>query len=1608
MYGYGSVSGYGYGVNDTLGVRPALKLDLSMVSFDSATNTFSLAEEATTTTTVVWSSETGSFDQSIVSVGPAIEYDEDQWQLALYDERGIFTTSQGVFTKIEIDGGYWGDFPGNGEGWNGGVWTGSASSVPFSGCLTNAHGDNNFTITFTIDTTEDNTKQDPAATDFTFTAPSDLVYDGDAKSASVEAATGVSGMGEITVKYFSDDAFQTEVQAEDVKAPGTYYVAIDVTEGDDYNAVTNLSDTAWTFTITKAAPTASDFTFTAPTSLGYDGNAKTATVAVNDGITGMGTVTVKYYSDAVRTTEVTAANVKNAITYYVGIAVAEGTNYSAATALFGDGWDFTVTKADPTADAPTGVTATYGQTLADVALINPIGNTDGTWAWVDEGTTSVGSAGTNTFQANFTPTDDANYNGVSNVEVTVTVSVAPADQAAAEAVTDAISDLPAPAEIATTDRTDIESARAAYNALTDLQKTLISADTLTQLANAEKALAFAEYKDSQTTAADGKAVEGDSEACATLISNAKTTIAGLTYDTTKTLDANKAGVDAVLTALDTALADQRAADSVLALIADIPTQITKENAEAKVQAARAAYDALSTAQKKLVDEETLKKLTDSETVLAVAEQIDALPAATDVKDTDVTAIHEARDAFEALTDGQKAMLAGTVLTKLQDSETALISEVVSDITGITEITDENIAEVKDLLDFYDALTDEEKAAVNEKIGKEGTKKLADLEKAYDVAERISELKDAKDITAADSNDVSLVRTAYGLLSKSQQALVSEATLAKLEAAEAKLAELKEAEELEAAKTSALDRLNDYAEAKALANATKEEKEAYDKAVTDGQAAIAAAKDPAEVAAALTQAKAAVDAALAKIAEDRAAAEEMEKADKRLDYSKSFADYSLEDAKEILADEYITEEDKKAINDAIAKVEEAMKAVDEIAASETATAAEKNAAAEALYDAAEELDDAIYAAEDYIDEVKAAAEALAAAKKSASDRLDDYSEAKALADATPEEKAAYDKAVADGQAAIAAAKDPAEVATALTQAKAAVDAALATINADRAAAAEAAAEMAEADKAVEDAKTAAETAKKAAAEAVADKYATDADKTAVNTAKETLDAKIKAATDLPADATAQQKKDAAKAIEDAVKALNDKVDAANVNSAAAKAKAEEEATAAAQLEAAKKTASERLDDFAEAKAPSNATAEEQAAYDKAVADGRTAINAAADQDAVATALAEAKKAVKDAADKIEKAHADAAKDMETAEAALNYAIMDANYVWGDAEEAAADPYVSEADKQALSDAMKALEDAVYASYALPEDATAEEVMAAALAIVDNVMALAEVVDKAEVNSAVAKAAATEAEKLAAAKEAAIGRLDDYAELKAKEDATDAEKAEYDQAVAGGKAAIEAAEDKAAVAAALTEAKAAVNAALAKIDADRAAAAKVTKQIDGLSATKDITVDDKDSIEAARAAYDSLTDDQKAKVSKDTLKKLETAEATLVVVSKYSNEWVNGKWYNKDAKSKGWWFGDNLGWYAKNQWQKIDGKWYFFDKEGYMETNAYRQGYYLNAKGVWDGKAKVAGWKQDSKGWYYSLGGKNFLKNCWKKIDGKWYYFKANGYAAQKRIVSRVIR
>ena len=127
-----------------------------------------------------------------------------------------------------------------------------------------------------------------------------------------------------------------------------------------------------------------------------------------------------------------------------------------------------------------------------------------------------------------------------------------------------------------------------------------------------------------------------------------------------------------------------------------------------------------------------------------------------------------------------------------------------------------------------------------------------------------------------------------------------------------------------------------------------------------------------------------------------------------------------------------------------------------------------------------------------------------------------------------------------------------------------------------------------------------------------------------------------------------------------------------------------------------------------------------------------------------------------------------------------------------------------------------------------------------------------------------------------------------------------------------------------------------------------------------------------------------------------------------VKNYSNEWVDGKWYNKDGTqtygstgkwqkdSKGWWYGDTSGWYAKNRWQKIDGKWYYFNKSGYAVQNAFIDGWWLNRNTCQCTWKYQSGWRKDSKGWWYGDASGWYAKNGVYTIDNVKYVFDAKGY------------
>ncbi|MBQ9426601.1 MAG: Ig domain-containing protein [Paludibacteraceae bacterium] len=173
------------------------------------------------------------------------------------------------------------------------------------------------------------------------------------------------------------------------------------------------------------------------------------------------------------------------------------------------------------------------------------------------------------------------------------------DQAAAEAVEALFDALPVADAVTLNDTTAIEAARAAYEALTDDQKALVTAEELAKLTDAEAALAAAEK----------------------------------------------------------AAADQQAAGAVVVLFDGLPAveNITLDNKEA-IEAARAAYNALTDDQKALVTPEDLAKLTDAEAALAALIKEGIEDVQSDVKNVKV------------IRDGQLLILRGEKVYTLQGQE----------------------------------------------------------------------------------------------------------------------------------------------------------------------------------------------------------------------------------------------------------------------------------------------------------------------------------------------------------------------------------------------------------------------------------------------------------------------------------------------------------------------------------------------------------------------------------------------------------------------------------------------------------------------------------------------------------------------------------------------------------------------------------------------------------------------------------------------------------------------------------------------------------------------------------------------------------------------------
>ena len=103
--------------------------------------------------------------------------------------------------------------------------------------------------------------------------------------------------------------------------------------------------------------------------------------------------------------------------------------------------------------------------------------------------------------------------------------------------------------------------------------------------------------------------------------------------------------------------------------------------------------------------------------------------------------------------------------------------------------------------------------------------------------------------------------------------------------------------------------------------------------------------------------------------------------------------------------------------------------------------------------------------------------------------------------------------------------------------------------------------------------------------------------------------------------------------------------------------------------------------------------------------------------------------------------------------------------------------------------------------------------------------------------------------------------------------------------------------------------------------------------------------------------------------------------------------NYTWQGSGTSADPWWFGDSSssGKYLKDCWRFIDGTYYYFDSNGYYDGSTKKDNYQWDWN---DGGSADQTWFGNAVNRAYAA---TYLTSQWCKIDGDWYYFDSNGYA-----------
>ena len=118
------------------------------------------------------------------------------------------------------------------------------------------------------------------------------------------------------------------------------------------------------------------------------------------------------------------------------------------------------------------------------------------------------------------------------------------------------------------------------------------------------------------------------------------------------------------------------------------------------------------------------------------------------------------------------------------------------------------------------------------------------------------------------------------------------------------------------------------------------------------------------------------------------------------------------------------------------------------------------------------------------------------------------------------------------------------------------------------------------------------------------------------------------------------------------------------------------------------------------------------------------------------------------------------------------------------------------------------------------------------------------------------------------------------------------------------------------------------------------------------------------------------------------------------NRLSNTTFDGYVFNKDGvmAENGWnfidgkwYFANSSGKISQNKWEKINDSWYYFDKDGIMLSNTTINSYLLTNSGAMAENK----WVLIDKYWYFANSSGKISQNKWEKINDSWYYFDKDG-------------